>query len=422
MKKNLNITFDTLSGEASIGGGFSIPGAFKKLNELIAANTKIPWQGGRGADAKAKLALEAGIFFRNELSSRRRDWEDMRSGDIAKAVGLEAADYTDPSGDLGTLSGTLVMLQTLPLFAYDYPELASMFTDFSAEPGELNQTSDTRIVAIPSVQKFNSNKDAAGRPQGWSTVSPAETTDVPITLTDYIGVPIVFGQDTASSTVRDLFAEQAQAGMKAIAGYFTGMMTALIKPANFQAYAEVTNDNPQSVPVAYSVYAKNLQDFSMSDLDKLSAIFTQNKVPRKNRGILLSTQYYAKLRSDPRLEFFFAASQGNPVLTEQKLPDGLSGFFPYEAPYLPSASNLQFFPFHKAAIVLKSRLPENFTKGLPNTPLPGSITTVTDPDMKLSVALVQYINLTQNYAEWRPEVILGAGLGDTRGALCGTSQ
>jgi hypothetical protein len=50
------------------------------------------------------------------------------------------------------------------------------------------------------------------------------------------------------------------------------------------------------------------------------------------------------------------------------------------------------------------------------------VTTVTEPDSGLSLALVQYMNLTQEYAEWRPEVILGAALGDPRGGLCGTSQ
>ncbi|HTR40115.1 MAG TPA: hypothetical protein VMH87_00680 [Pseudomonadales bacterium] len=417
-----------------VSGQYSTAGALKKMNEFVEANKKVPFHNGmtkagkqEAYEQKAKLALEAALFFKRELLPFVDEWESMRAHDIRDAIGLEASaleagDYVDPNGNLGTFSGTLVMQRALPVFAFEYPELPAMFTDFSPEPGFLNQASDSRIISIPAVQKFNPNADATGRPEGWSTVSPAVTQDVPITLTDFIAVPIVFGQNLLSSTQRDLFGEMAEAGMKAIAGYFTGMMTKLLTVGNFNAYAQLTNDNPQSVPVAYSSYARNLGDFSMGDLDKLSAIFTQNKVPRGDRGILLSPQYYARLRSDPRLEFFFAATAANPVLTQQKLPDGLSGFFPYEAPYLPGTNNLTFFPFHKAGIVLKQRLPSDFTKAMPNTPLPGTVTTVIEPDTKISVALVQYVNLTQEYAEWRPETILGAGLGDTRGGLCGTSQ
>ena len=423
---NAELMAHNLTRQRTVSGGFSVAGALKKYNEYISNNKAIPW-GTKGANSeeKSRLALEAGRFYKDELQPHKKAWENMRGWDLGHAVGLEAADFTDPNGNLGTLTGTLVMQDALPLFAYDYPELLAMFTDFSAEAGCLEQASDTRIISIPATEKYNSAKDGAGRPQGWSTVSPAISQDVQVTLTDYIGVPIVFGADTLSETQRDLFGEFAAAAIKSIAGYFTGMMTKLLTVANFNAYAQITAPDANGfvyVPTAYSSYAKNLQDFSMTDLDKLSAIFTTNKVPRGDRGILLSPMYYARLRSDPRLEFFFAASQGNPVLTQQKLPDGLSGFFPYEAPYLPNTGNLAFFPFHKAGIVLKSRLPQDFKKALLSVMIPGSVTPVTDPDTKLSVALVEYVNLTQNFAESRPEVILGASVGDNRGGLCGTSQ
>jgi hypothetical protein len=314
-----------------------------------------------------------------------------------------------------------VMQECLPLFAFDYPELGALWTDFSAEPGLLFQNSATRIVSIPSLQKYDPTLDANGRPKGFSVVSPMQTVDVPTALTDYVACPIVVSQATASSTLRDILREQGAGAMKSIAGYFIGLVMKLIAPANFNAYVSVSAPDANgavAVPVAYSTYSKALTDWDMNDLDKISAIFTTNKVPRKQRGILLAPNYYSKLRSDPRLEFFFAASQGNPVLTEQKLPDGLSGFFPYEAPYMPP--NLPFFPFQKAGIIIKSRLPQKFTDILTGVPLPGSVTTITDPDSKISVALVQRVDLQSNYAEYRPEVILGASVGDNRGGLCGS--
>ena len=421
--------------------GFSPSSALKGLLTIVNKNTRIPIRKGmskgqtqKAYEEKAKLALDAAIFYNRHLKKNIEDWEHIPIRDLGQCVGLdasqphraahaalEAGDYDDPFNQLGTLNGTLTLMRALPLYAYDYPELKAMWTDFSDTPGLFEQTETTRIITVPAIEKYNTEKDATGRPLGWSTVSAAQTMDASLTLTDYIGVPIVMGEDTLSSTNRRIFDEMAAAGMKAMGGYFTGMMTTLLTQANFNAYAAVTNDNPQTVPIAYATYPRSLQDFSMTDLDHLSAIFTQCKVPRSDRGILLNPMYYAKLRSDPRLSFFFAASQGNPMLTQQKLPDGLSGFFPYEAPYLPSTNNLTFFPFHKSGIILKSRVPTDFS-GVLGVTIPGSVTIVTEPDTKMSVALVQYVNLTQNYAEWRPEVQLGVAKGDNRGGLCGTTS
>ncbi|HTX21464.1 MAG TPA: hypothetical protein VMD27_06370 [Candidatus Aquilonibacter sp.] len=430
------------SGRVRVAPVTDVPGALKHLSKLLARNAQVrisPYMTQSQLTAafaeKAELALEAGRFYKTALKPNRDDWETMSRSEMARCLGfeagdverpnltaLEAGDYSDPNNQFGILNGTLVMLKALPLYAYEYPELTAMFTDFSAEPGEFEQETPTRVISIPAVQKYNNDLDANGRPIGFVTASPPKTLDVPLTLTDYIAVPIVIGQGTLGATLRDLFAEQAPAGIKAIASYFTGMVTALLTPANYNAYSAVTNDNPQTVPVAYATYAKGITDWSMTDLDKLSAIFTTCKVPRTERGILLNPTYYAKLRSDPRLEFFFAASKGDPMLTEQTLPQGLSGFFPYEAPYLPLT--LPFFPFHKAGIVLKSRLPKDFISALKlnANQIPGSITTVTDPDTKLSVALVQRVDLIGNYAEWRPETMLGVGVGDNRGGLCGAAQ
>jgi hypothetical protein len=429
LKKTISLALelDTQSGEHRfVSGGDSIPGALKEFNRLVQLNASKPWGAdGRNAEDKGKLALEAGRFFKRHIGPLMAEMVDMTAAEMARAAGikLEAADYADPAGNLGTLSGTMVMQKALPLFSYEYPELAAMFTDFSSEPGALEQAADTRVISQPAVQKFDATVDATGRPKGWSTVSNAVAVDRQLTLTDYIGVPIVFGQNTLSSTGRDLFGEFASAAIKSIAGYYTGMVTLLITPANYNAYGAVTAPDANGVvqvPVAYTTYGKSLTDWSMTDLDKLGAIFTQNKVPRSQRGILMNCAYYAKLRSDPRLEFFFAAAKANPLLTDGTLPEGLSGFMPYEAPYLPAS--VPFFPFHKAGIILKSRLPQRFDQALSNTMIPGRITTVTDPDTKLSVALVEYVNLLSNFAESRPEVILGVGVGDNRGGLCGGSQ
>ena len=274
MKKKMLLEMDTETGRAQLSTGFEISSAMRSLLEILKANAKIRIypEMSRGAlegayQDKARLALEAGKFYKTRLAPHVEEWADVPAQDLARCVGLnaaavatpniralEAGDYTDPNNQLGILNGTLVLQQALPLFAFDYPELAAMFTDFSAEAGDYEQESTSHIISVPAVQKYNGALDANGRPIGFQMVSPAISTDVPITLTDYIAVPIVIGQGTLGATQRDLFAEMAPAGIKAIAGYFVNMLVKLITPANFNAYAAVTTDNPQTVPVAYATY------------------------------------------------------------------------------------------------------------------------------------------------------------------------
>jgi hypothetical protein len=191
-----------------------------------------------------------------------------------------------------------------------------------------------------------------------------------------------------------------------------------------------------TVPNAYATYPVSSGTFALSDLDRISAAFSSMKVPKADRGILLNPTFYAKLRSDPRFYFLYAsaaksiASPGD-YLSEPLLPR-VSGFAPYEAAYMPTATpsqvttnlpnpvantaNVAGFAFHKAGIIVKTRLPVDFTQAV-NAMVPGSVTTITDPDNKISIMLVQYIDLTRNFAQWRPEIIIGVAAGDYRGGL-----
>ncbi|MDE2096193.1 MAG: hypothetical protein KGL39_03035 [Patescibacteria group bacterium] len=401
--------------------------ALKKYYDLQCANSKIKLGGSFQEKSelyrtKGEIALEAGAFYKTHLAKRISEWEHISQAGLGKLVGLEAADFADPNNNIGVLSGSLVLQRTLPVFAYEYPELLLLYTDFSDTPGLLNQTETTRIVLQPAVQKYNATLGADGRPLGWSTASPAKTTDVSMTLTDYIGVPIVFGNNILGATTRKVFDEQAVLAIKAIADYFINMVTKLFTPGTFNAYAAV---NGVLVPIAYPTYVRALGDFALSDLDNLDAAFTSNKVPTGDRGVFLTPTYYGKLRQDMRLTIAQAASitkagDVSPQISEAILPK-LCGFMPIKAGYLPNTNFLTGFAFHKAAVVLKSRLPQDFTQAL-GVMIPGSATTITDPDTKISIMLVQYVNLTQNYAEWRPEVELGVSAGDTRGGICITSQ
>jgi hypothetical protein len=402
-----------------IGGGFSVQGALRKYAEIQARNTIM--LGSRQKldpqtiEEKRSVAIEAANFYRRELAPHLEDFADMPMTEI------QAADNTDAS--LGTLAGSLVLQQSLPLFMYDFPGLAAMYLDFSASPGVFNQVEDTHIIVTPAVQTYDNTPDPTGRPKGWSTVTPAQAKDVPIKLDTYVGVPIVFSQTQLASTPRRLFEEQGPASVYAMAKFFIMKVMGLITPANFNAYAAVTLPDAQGivkVPDAYPTYPVAMKNFSVATMDQIGAIFDQNEVPGTDRGVLLNAKYYAQERQDPRLSLFYAAVVDREILTKGRLPE-LNAFAPYKAPYLPAANNLVGFAFHKAALVLKQRLPADWTQTL-GVMVPGSVTTIVDPKSRLSCLLVQYVSLQGGFAEWRLETFLGAGLGDIRGGLCMTSM
>jgi len=363
-----------------------------------------------GFKQKGELAREMAALYASDIR-RNKEFFDMP---------LMAADYADPAGNLGTLSGTLVAQRTLELFKLQFPMINRVYTDFSDTPAQFKQTEDTRVIIVPAVQSYDTTLDTTGRPKGWDTVSTAQTKDVPITLDEHIGVPIVFDSNTLAGTVRRLFDEQAPAASYAFAKYFVEKIYKLMTPANFNAYAAV---NGAYVPVAYATYAKGLGDFGRSSLVDIATIFNPNQVPIPDRTCLLNSQYYGQLSKDPSLITFYAGQRSPEIITDNELPK-LGTFLPMEAPNLTNRNNtpnLVGFAMHKAGIIAKTRLSNDYTLALPGSSY-GSVTTITEPDLGISVVLVQYVNHTGGYAEWRIQAMLGAAVGDNRGGLCLTSQ
>ncbi len=181
------------------------------------------------ARRKGQLAREAAAIFAKDIEKN-----DVMAGMTVDEM-IVAADVTDTS--VGVLAGTLVLQRALPVLQFEYPVLSSVTTDFSDMPGLYKQTETTRIVVKPAVQTYDTTTDSTGRPKGWSTVSPAQTVDVSVTLNEYIGVPIVFGTDTLAKTMRALFEETAPQAIYALGGYFVKKLAALFTSAHYNAYA-----------------------------------------------------------------------------------------------------------------------------------------------------------------------------------------
>lgn len=388
----------------------------KQAMELCARGQRVrdpirPVITGEVAGEKSQHAAEFEALYANDISGNNSilDW---RLGPMQEA--LEAA--TD-AVDLGTLAGAVVLQRTLEFFRINYPIVRSIYTDFSDQPALLNQTFDTRIVGTLAVQTYNNTVGGDGRPQGWTTVSTASTTDVPITLAQHIGVPVVFGANTLSSTIRRLFDEMAPAMSYALAKYFVQLLYALFTPANYNAYAAV---NGVKVPVAYTSYVKSLINFGRSAMVDLNAIFNPNEVPLHDRSVLLNSAYFGAAGKDPSLITFWAGHRDPEIVTEGELPK-MSKFVPIEAPDLPNTNNLVGMALQKTAAVAVARVPSDYTKALPGASY-GTSTMVSDSETGMTLMLVQYVNHTGGYAESRMESMIGCGAGDTRAGLCITSQ
>jgi len=381
----------------------------KAYSHLALKNAGTQDMSFAGFRQRGDLARDMGALYAREISPRFREFRDMP---------LKAADVSDTN--LGTLSGTLVAQRTLELFKLAFPAITKVYTDFSDTPAQFNQTETTRIIVVPSVQTYSTAADTAGRPAGWSTVTTATTKDVSITLDEHVGVPIVFDANMLASTVRRLFDEQAPAASYALAKYFVEKIYKLFTLANYSAYATKSG---VKVPNAYAKYAVGLTDFARSTLTKIAAIFNPNEVPINDRFVLLASDYFEQLATDPSLVTFFSGQRAPEIMTESRLPK-LAGFEPIEAPNLAApavTTNLVGMALHKAGVIAKTRLSNDYTQALPGASY-GSVATVTEPDLGISVVLVQYVNHTGGYAEWRMQVMLGAAVGDKRGGLCITSS
>ena len=456
--------------------GESTRAVLKEYAAILARNAAIRLSHDTAAD-KDSLAREAAFLFAAEIEGNPL----ITAMPMHEAI--KAADMSDPQNNLGLLSGTLALQQTLSRMQYEYPMLTSFFTDFSSTPGKYKQTEMSRIVLTPAVETYNDTPDSTGRPKGWDIASPAQTVDVPVTLDELVGVPVVFGQSTLASTGRNLFGEIANQALYALGGYFVRKVCNLFTAANYNAYAatsatggattsgspiitvtstaamypgqsisgtgipansfvkSVTNSttavlnypatatgtsltfalsSTSKIPQTYTTYIKAKNNFAMAALGEIGAAFDANEVPQADRYAMVNAGYYYQLSLDGAFNTFFAATRSPEIINKGILPE-LQGFTPQKAPYFPAANGVGF-AYHKSAAVLKARLPADFASALPGVALPGSVSTITDPNSGLSLLLVQRVSLGGMYSEWNPCVMIGASVGERRAGMVITAS
>jgi len=290
------------------------------------------------------------------------------------------------ANSLGTLVGDLVTQRALDLLKLRFPVLNRISTDFSPENAAFNQTIRTRIRTVPGVTDYS--------PATGYATSDVTSTDVNVTLNAHKAVQIAFTANDLASTRRMLFGEQEEGIHYALGKSLVDALYALLAPVTFPAKT-----------------IQALAGFGRATVVSMARDLSKRGVPTTHRTLLLYSDYFAALASDSAL-VSLAAYQRPELITSYQLPN-VAGFDIYEAVNLPPTGNLTGFGFSPDALILATRLPNDYTTVFPGATGGGITTVVTNPDTGMSVMLVQYLNHQLGQAVMRVAFMFGVAAGQT---------
>jgi hypothetical protein len=153
--------------------------------------------------------------------------------------------------------------------------------------------------------------------------------------------------------------------------------------------------------------------FDRSTLITLAQALTLRGVPTMGRTVLLNVPYFGQLSLDPTL-VQMAAFQDRSLIAEYKLPP-VAGFQPVEAPNLPSTNSLAGFAFTPDALVLATRVPNDYSTIFPGATGGGVVSVVVNPDTGMAVQQVQYVNHATAVSAMRVALMFGVAVGQAAG-------
>jgi len=355
----------------------------KAYGRLQADQKKINGMGPVEAAQRGAIAREAAQIY----ASIRKNLDEFGG------MPITAATTTD--SDLGSLAGELIAQRTLELLKYQFPILSRITCDFSEQPASFNQTIMTRFMTVPDVTSYSTSV-------GWTTIAAGATpkaTDAQIVINNHKGVPLRFHENQLAGTMRRLFDEFAPAASYALALDMVTALYALITAANYTA-ASIKADKAS---------------FGRGEVIDIGVALNKARVPMgpQNRTLLLNSDYFGQLAKDNAIVTLSAFQR--PEIMEQGVLPNVHGFSVVDAPNLPATGNLTGFAFSKSALLIAARLPNDYSSILPGSGY-GSVTTITDPDLGLSVMQTQYVDHKLGFAESRMALMYGVGVGQAAAA------
>jgi len=320
---------------------------------------------------------ERGKLFASRISKRINEVLEMDSDTVLRGANT-----------LGTVAGELILQRSLEYFRVRYPLLGRIATDFSAEPCVFNKEINTRVVSQVGATAYNTSTGYA--------VENTTTTDVPITIDQHYSSQVSFNANEQASTFRMLFEEQVPA-----------MIDGLAKTMCDQLLAIITTTNFTNITTAAAV------DFDRTTVLEIGDALDTRGVPSGNRTLLLNGTYYVALMGDSAI-VSLGSNQQSGIITGDTLPD-VGGFGVLKVPALPTTGNLTGFALNKAALVIATRLPNDYSTAIPGATGGGVVGTVTDPMTGLSMMSVKFINHLLGASYMRFALMWGVAKGAATG-------
>lgn len=362
---------------------------------IIAAMAKLVSRQAhtRKLEEKAEIGREMNALYAREFSP-------LTAKDPMRAIAfpcskwddaIQAGDVTDT--DWGTMAGTLVSQRTLELLKFTFPSLLAFTTDFSDMAATFNQVIMTRTVSIPGVVSYNTST-------GWADSTPT-TTDVPITISAHRGVQISINENVQAESVRRLFDEIAPAQAYALGKDLVDALYANITDANFTHNKVSTLANMNRNAVIDMAVQLNLQGVPMMP---------------KSRSLLLYSTYFGALQKDTAIvtpaTTFWPQGITGPQQNGAQLSIDVANFAVYDAPNLPTNNgNVTGFAGSKSALVIATRVPNDYSSVFPGATGGGIVQLITNPDIGLTVMLVQYVDHKLGKSTQRIALMYGTAAG-----------
>ena len=85
----------------------------------------------------------------------------------------------------------------------------------------------------------------------------------------------------------------------------------------------------------------------------------------------------------------------------------------FQAVNLPTTSSLVAFGCTAEALVMATRLPNDYTQALPGGGNYGNVSTITDPSSGISLMLTQYVDHSVAVANYRVALMYGVAVGNS---------
>lgn len=272
------------------------------------------------------------------------------------------------SNQLGTLNGALVLQRALTLTFTQRPMLSMISKGFRDIDGAvdnalLGQSVKTRIKSVQSVNPFGTG------PQD------VNDTDVTVALSDHKEVHVAFGPSEYNATNRDLIDEVAQPIAVAIANHIVDSVATLWTAGNFSNSLTPSDNTYKNLMVA------------------LRKKMGQTGIPLENRFLVVNSDVYADLLSDPIIVAALNNPQNANAIGEGKLP-AVSGIQIAEYPSLDALGTAKRIGFagHPESTIYVSRAPKGPGEVIGSLNFPGVVDYVEDPATGFRVQVTQWVD------------------------------